>query len=269
MASGARSLAGGAGSNASGLASVALGNAASAGGQSDVALGSSSAANGVESVAIGSGAIASRDGALALGGSASATGVDAIAIGRGASATGSVAVGLNASAAGGGAAFGDNSSATGALATAIGPGASATASGSVAIGSGSVASRANSVSFGTPGHERVLTNVAPGVNPTDAVNVSQLDAAVGNRVTTFGRALKSNLFSGIAGAIALGAPSTPSAPGKTTLTLQTGFFENYTGVGLAFAHRLDTDSNTPIDIQGSFAHAGSENVGRVGVSIEF
>jgi autotransporter adhesin len=228
---------------------------------SSIALGDTARASGDNSTAIGVSATASRAGALALGQSASATGVDAIAIGHGASATGSVAVGLNASAAGGGAAFGDNSVATGVLATAIGPGASATAPGSVAIGSGSVASTANSVSFGTSGHERVLTNVAPGVNPTDAVNVSQLNAAVGN--------LKSNLFSGIAAAVALGAPATPSAPGKTTLTLQSGFFENYTGIGLAFAHRLNTDNTIPIDIQGSFAHAGSENVGRVGVSIEF
>jgi autotransporter adhesin len=236
---------------------------------SSVALGDTARASGNNSTAIGVSATATMAGALALGQSAAATGVDAIAIGHGASATGSVAVGLNASAAGGGAAFGDNSIATGALATAIGPGASASAPGSVAIGSGSVASAANSVSFGTAGHERVLTNVAPGVNPTDAVNVSQLNAAVGTGVAGLSRALKSNLFSGIAAAVALGAPATPSAPGKTTLTLQSGFFENYTGIGLAFAHRLNTDNTIPIDIQGSFAHAGSENVGRVGVSIEF
>jgi hypothetical protein len=75
------------------------------------------------------------------------------------------------------------------------------------------------------------------------------------------------VFSGIAASVAMGSAATPSAPGKTTLTLQSGFFENYAGVGFAFAHRLNTE--TPIDIEGGFAHSGGENVGRVGVSIEF
>lgn len=45
---------------------------------------------------------------------------------------------------------------------------------SVAIGAGSVASADNTVSVGTVGGERTITNVAAGVNDTDAVNVSQL-----------------------------------------------------------------------------------------------
>jgi trimeric autotransporter adhesin len=127
----------------------------------------------------------------------------------------------------------------------------------------------NSVQYDNAGHTSAtlnpggapapLHNVAAGVAPTDAANVSQLNG--------FGVGLKSNVFSGIAASIAMGSAATPSAPGKTTLTLQSGFFENYAGVGIAFAHRLNTDM--PIDIEGGFAHAGGENVGRVGVSIEF
>jgi autotransporter adhesin len=62
------------------------------------------------------------------------------------------------------------------------PPASATGSNSVAVGAGSVADRANTVSFGAPGAERQLTNVAPGIAPTDAVNLGQARAMVGNSV---------------------------------------------------------------------------------------
>ena len=49
----------------------------------------------------------------------------------------------------------------------------------VALGQGSIANLPNTVSVGAPGAERRITNVAAGVNPTDAVNVSQLSAALG------------------------------------------------------------------------------------------
>jgi len=61
---------------------------------------------------------------------------------------------------------------------ALGAGASAGANGA-AIGPGSVAA-ANTVSVGTAGGERRITNVAAGVAPTDAVNVSQLTGTVTN-----------------------------------------------------------------------------------------
>ena len=76
-------------------------------------------------------------------------------------------------------AVGQGAQANAANATAIGQGAQANAANSVAIGQGSVATEANTVSFGTPGTERRLTNVAAGVMGTDAVNVAQLEAAVG------------------------------------------------------------------------------------------
>ena len=49
---------------------------------------------------------------------------------------------------------------------------------SVAIGSGSVASGPDTVSFGAGGLLRRLTNVAPGTNGTDAINLSQLTSAI-------------------------------------------------------------------------------------------
>jgi autotransporter adhesin len=50
------------------------------------------------------------------------------------------------------------------------------ATGSVALGQGSVADEAETVSVGTADMQRRVTNVAPGINGTDAVNVDQLKA---------------------------------------------------------------------------------------------
>jgi autotransporter adhesin len=47
---------------------------------------------------------------------------------------------------------------------------------SVALGAGSTVDRANSVSVGAPGAERQITNVAAASQPTDAVNLAQVDA---------------------------------------------------------------------------------------------
>ncbi|MEI4787829.1 YadA-like family protein [Pseudomonas aeruginosa] len=61
---------------------------------------------------------------------------------------------------------------------AVGKGSSATAAGSVALGAGSVADRANTVSVGAAGGgERQITNVRAGTAGTDAVNLSQMQAA--------------------------------------------------------------------------------------------
>ncbi|MCP3707521.1 YadA-like family protein [Paraburkholderia sp. CNPSo 3274] len=77
-------------------------------------------------------------------------------------------------------AYGAGSQATAKNSTALGAGASATAGNSVALGAGSVADRANTVSVGSAGSERQITNVAAGTAGTDAVNVDQLNDAVGN-----------------------------------------------------------------------------------------
>jgi len=63
-------------------------------------------------------------------------------------------------------------------ATALGCNASAQAEGSVAVGYGSVATTPNEFSVGSPSQTRTITNVTAGVNPTDAVNVSQLSERI-------------------------------------------------------------------------------------------
>ena len=146
-----------------------------AAGTNAVALGSSSSASGTQAVAIGAHSSATQTGAIAIGGASAATGVNAIAIGTNAVATGSVAVGVNAQASNGGAALGDNTVATATNSAALGPNSSATAANSVAIGSGSVAAEENVVSVGSTTTSRRIVNVAAGISPTDAVNVSQLN----------------------------------------------------------------------------------------------
>ncbi|ELR6243824.1 YadA-like family protein [Escherichia coli] len=60
---------------------------------------------------------------------------------------------------------------------AIGSGSIAAADNSVALGTGSVATEENTISVGSSTNQRRITNVAAGVNATDAVNVSQLKSS--------------------------------------------------------------------------------------------
>ncbi|MBF6025000.1 ESPR-type extended signal peptide-containing protein [Lysobacter niastensis] len=96
-------------------------------------------------------------------GSPTPTGANSIAGGAGANASAANATAL-----------GNQSTASAAGSTALGTGATASGSNSVAIGAGSVASASNTVSVGAVGSERTVSNVAAGVNDTDAVNVAQL-----------------------------------------------------------------------------------------------
>ncbi|MFD1998475.1 YadA family autotransporter adhesin, partial [Paraburkholderia dipogonis] len=70
--------------------------------------------------------------------------------------------------------------ASGTHSTAMGANAKATGANSVALGAGSVADRDNTVSVGSAGSERQVTNVAAGTATTDAVNVGQLNDAIGS-----------------------------------------------------------------------------------------
>lgn len=183
-----------------------------------------------------------------------------------------------------GIAFGASASVTAANAVAIGPGASATATNAVAIGAGSTNNTANTVSFGSTGNERRLTNVAAGVSQTDAVNVGQLQAATAgmsnvqsqitgmqsqisglqNQVTDNQREARR----GIAAAVSVAPVIMPTAPGKTTVAVNTGFYRGEAGVGVGLSHRLNFA--VPTVIYGSYANGGAaEHVGRAGFAVEF
>ncbi|CAH6636329.1 YadA-like family protein [Pseudocitrobacter vendiensis] len=72
---------------------------------------------------------------------------------------------------------GADANAQGADSVAMGSGSIAAADNSVALGTGSVANEANTVSVGSSTNQRRITNVAAGINDTDAVNVSQLKSS--------------------------------------------------------------------------------------------
>jgi len=119
----------------------------------------------------------------------------------------------------------------------------AAADNAVALGAGSVAFETNTVSVGAPGAERRITNVAPGINGTDAVNLNQLDAAF---TTAIGinqaevRRLRAEMHRGIAVAAAVPHLWMPSRPGRTTWAVNGAVTEGAGGFGIGAAHRLDT-----------------------------
>ncbi|WP_337993379.1 YadA family autotransporter adhesin [Burkholderia thailandensis] len=203
--SGNGSTAMGGGSTASGENSTATGGDSTASGENSTALGGNSTASGENSTATGGDSTASGENSTALGGNSIASGSNSTAAGAGSSATGSnsTAMGGGSSASGeNSTALGGNASASGSNGTAIGQNASAAANNSVALGAGSVANEANTVSVGSVGNERRITNVAAGVAPTDAVNVGQLNQAVGGMQNQINDLAK-NAYSGIAAATAL------------------------------------------------------------------
>jgi trimeric autotransporter adhesin len=148
------------------------------------------------------------------------------------------------------------------------------AANSVAIGAGSIAAAPNTASFGSPGNERRLTNVAAGINPTDAVNVSQLSSLAAGFQSQVG-GLQSQISAnniearrGIAATAALSPGIMPTAPGRTTISVNGGFFHGETGVGVGVSHRLNL--SMPVMIYGSYANAGGDgHVGRIGGAFEF
>jgi autotransporter adhesin len=155
-----------------------------------------------------------------------------------------VASGLNSSAFGADAtASGSNSMAQGVSAVAsgtnsvaIGNGAVASGNNSVALGNGSLAEQNNTVSVGNDqtGQTRRITNVAPGVAPTDAVNVSQLNNATAQdqaysktQAQTAGAVVAAGLNASIAGM---------GQPGNNHLSVGFGVMGDQAGVGVGYAH---------------------------------
>ncbi|MBN3759164.1 hypothetical protein G3N95_40085, partial [Paraburkholderia sp. Tr-20389] len=209
-------------SSASGANAVAIGGGALAQGSGAMAIGTGTGAIGNNSLAIGNGVQAQGQGGIAIGNvgtlSIDSASTNAVAIGniaQVANSTNGVALGNfsyvdNAAS---GVAVGDSAYSTASDATALGANAQATTANSVALGSNSVANSTTlttagynpgsgtlsaataaggEVSVGKAGAERRITNVAAGLNGTDAVNVSQLqseDAKVGSVATSVANAL--------------------------------------------------------------------------------
>ncbi|HWE98276.1 MAG TPA: YadA-like family protein [Caulobacteraceae bacterium] len=202
-------------------------------------------------------------GASAYGAYATASGANGTAVGFRsiAAGVGSVAMGFQSQATGAGAtAIGMNSLAQGAGSVAIGPGASATAANSVALGSNSVANAPNTVSVGSVGAERQITNVAPGVNPTDAANMAQL-----NQVKNYALQTARYAFTGVAGATALSMIPQVEPGKRFALGIGLGDYRGYGAVALGGSARV-TDH---IVVKGGVSLSNSDPSYGIGAAVSW
>jgi trimeric autotransporter adhesin len=147
--------------------------------------------------------------------------------------------------------------ATGNNAVAVGGGAQASGDNSVAIGSGSVADVANTVSVGSQGNERRITNVANGTAPTDAVNLGQMQSAIGDTARA--------AYSGVAAATAL--TMIPEVdPGKTlAVGVAGGTYKGYQAAAVGASARIT--QNLKIKIGAGVS--GSETTVGAGASYQW
>ncbi|WP_261802652.1 YadA family autotransporter adhesin [Variovorax sp. PAMC28562] len=199
------------------------------------AYGSQSLAQDSNTTAIGFRSTAKQEGSVAIGYQAQAL------------ADPSTAVGANsyvAANADNGVAIGANASVTGANGTALGFGSSAMGANSVALGAGSIATQPNTVSVGSPGNERRITNVAAGIAPTDAANVSQLQNSQQQMNAQLG-AVSKVAYSGTALALAMSGTYMPSlSAGEKAVGLGIGTYHGYTGFALNFKQMADDGQMT-------------------------
>jgi autotransporter adhesin len=141
--------------------------------------------------------------------------------------------------------------ASGAGSVALGNGASATGTNSVALGAGSSdGGVANVVSLGSPGAERRLTNVAPGVNGTDAVNVNQLLGAESLLQNNFNR-FAQQTYAGIAATSALAGLGQSIIPGKGFVSAGIGGYGDSVALAIGLSKAFDVPG-TPV-IKAGFA----------------
>jgi autotransporter adhesin len=181
-----------------------------------------------------------------------ASGTDSIAIGNGASASGQSAI-----------AIGKNTVTTGDNSVAMGAGASAPNTNAVALGANSTTDRDNSVSVGSAGAERQITNVAAGTQGTDAVNLNQLNSAMGNMSNSINNVDRS-AAKGIASASALNIV-TPYLPGRTTLNAGVANYRGYQAVGLGVS-RWNEKGTINYNL-GVSTSGGNSTIVRAGIGI--
>jgi autotransporter adhesin len=191
-----------------------------------------------------------KDGVAGTAGAAGANGADAIAMGDNASASGDHAVVIGGGATGtadGVVVIGGNAGASGKDSVAIGNGATAPANNAVALGANSVADRDNTVSMGSEGNERQVTNVAAGTRGTDAVNLNQMNSALG------GVARKA--YSGIAAATALTMIPDVDANKTLSIGIGGGTFQGYAATAIGGTARIT--QNIKVRVGAGWSAAGT------------
>ena len=238
------------------------------------------------SVGIGFDAFASN-GSAAYGDGASAIGAQSTAIGPGASATGanSVAIGSGSIAtAANTVSFGSPGHER--VLTNVGPGLLSPTStdavnGSQLFATNTVANTAlalgqNSVQYDNPSHSSVtlnpggspavIHNVAPGIAPTDAVNVSQFNQAIG-QINTNMNAFSTHANAGIAASVAESEIPQVFTQGKGLIGFGFGSFDGQTAVAFGASTLLD-DGHTVLKANAGVATNGEDTFG-AGVGWQF
>lgn len=127
------------------------------------------------------------------------------------------------------------------------------------------------MSVGSAGNERRITNVAAGVNATDAVNVGQLNSAVSgiqNQMTGMQGQIDSlarDAYSGIAAASAL--TMIPDVdPGKTlAVGIGTANFKGYQASALGATARITQN----LKVKAGVSYSGSNQVWGAGMSYQW
>nr|WP_201512093.1 YadA-like family protein [Psychrobacter alimentarius] len=277
-ASGKGSIAIGVSAKSTGKDSVSVGSGSTVTGNSSISVGTKNTVSGNMSGAIGDPSIIGGDSSYSLGNdnvigntsnNVSVVGSNVKVGATGASIVDGTPVFTGVNDASNSVAIGESVNVQATDAVAIGANSSVTHTNSVALGAGSQTSAANTVSVGNAETQRRITNVAAGINPNDAVNVSQLNQ---NRAEAFGYTdrrindLEGETHSAVAGALAFGALRYPNVPGKVSVGLGGGTWEGETGYALGVGY---TTSDGQLSISSAFGGSGSQNGGNVGVSYTF
>ncbi len=130
-------------------------------------------------------------------------------------------------------------------------------------------STTNELSVGSPSSPTRITNVAPGVNDTDAVNVSQLKGVQNNINQRFGDVYQKmdrehkDLRAGIAGAAALAGIPEVHVAGRSMIAAAASAYKSENAVAVGYS-RLSDNSKIKLKLTGS-ANSRGDVMGTVGV----
>ncbi|MDY9920657.1 MAG: YadA-like family protein [Synergistota bacterium] len=153
-------------------------------------------------------------------------------------------------------AIGDEVVITADNATAVGDNTVVTAENSMALGTGSIADQPNTVSIGTPENPRRITNVADGIDPTDGVNMRQLDAANANNEVMIDRT------GALAAALTGIMPLAYDRDARTQIGIGVGNYHGETAVAVGVNHYF----NESVLFNVGAAFGGGENMFRGGLT---
>ncbi|WP_424401779.1 ESPR-type extended signal peptide-containing protein [Pasteurella sp. PK-2025] len=104
-----------------------------------------------------------------------------------------------------------------------------------------------------------LTNVAPGIEATDAVNVGQLNAKIGDVHKRINK-LDKGMRAGVAGATAVAFLQRPNEAGKSLVSLGVGNFKGQSAVAVGYSRNSD-NNKISIKLGSGFNTNGDVNIG--------